>query len=229
MNRRAKATTSGHHGGGSIWRTGTRARKRDDGKAPAPDTRARPGGVPEREGPASGARTDDARVIARIAWGDPQALTELYERYARPLFAFLYRLAGDRGTAEEILQDTLLAVWRSAHTYQGRSTVGTWLFGVARRQAHNRLRATPPPLAADPFDRPDPAPGPEELATGDDRVQKALARLPLAQREVVVLAFLDDLGHREIAEVLGIPVGTVKSRLHHARATLRECIDERLA
>ena len=71
--------------------------------------------------------------------------------------------------------------------------------------------------------------GPEELAVGGDRVQAALARLPLAQREVVVLSFLNDLSHQEIAEVLGIPVGTVKSRLHHARATLRGCLDERMA
>jgi RNA polymerase sigma factor (sigma-70 family) len=175
----------------------------------------------------AGTREDDTRVLARVADGDAGALTELYERYARPLFAFIYRLAGDRGTAEEILQDTLLAVWRSAGTYQSRSSVSTWLFGVARRQAHNRLRGVPPPLAAEPSDGADPLPGPEELAVGDDRVRAALARLPLAQREVVVLAFLDGLSHREIAEVLEIPVGTVKSRLHHARATLREYVDER--
>ncbi|MEV4745039.1 sigma-70 family RNA polymerase sigma factor [Streptosporangium sp. NPDC049248] len=173
------------------------------------------------------AREDDTRVLARVADGDAGALTELYERYARPLFAFIYRLAGDRGTAEEILQDTLLAVWRSAGTYQNRSSVSTWLFGVARRQAHNRLRGTPPPLTAEPSDGVDPLPGPEELAVGDDRVRAALARLPPAQREVVVLAFLDDLSHREIAEVLEIPVGTVKSRLHHARATLRGYVDDR--
>ncbi|MER7133391.1 RNA polymerase sigma factor [Streptosporangium saharense] len=164
---------------------------------------------------------DDARVLARVADGDAEALGELYERHAGPLFGFLYRLAGDRGTAEEILQDTLLAVWRSATTYQGRSSVSTWLFGVARRQAHNRLRGLPPPSAAEPYERADDLPGPEELAVGAGRVQDALVRLPLAQREVVVLAFLCDLGHREISEILGIPPGTVKSRLHHARATLR--------
>ncbi|MFD8560853.1 RNA polymerase sigma factor [Streptosporangium canum] len=175
------------------------------------------------------ARQEEALVLARVADGDAGALTELYERYSGPLSAFLYRLAGDRGTAEEILQDTLLAVWRSAGTYRSRSAVSTWLFGVARRQAHNRLRGVPPPLAAEPPDGADPLPGPEELAVGGERVQAALARLPLAQREVVVLSFLNDLSHQEISEVLGIPVGTVKSRLHHARATLRGCIDERMA
>jgi RNA polymerase sigma-70 factor (ECF subfamily) len=77
----------------------------------------------------------DTAILARVSEGDAGALTELYERYGEPLFAFLYRLAGDKGTAEEILQDTLLAVWRSARSFQGRSKVSTWLFGVARRQA----------------------------------------------------------------------------------------------
>ncbi|WP_424535034.1 RNA polymerase sigma factor [Sphaerisporangium viridialbum] len=175
----------------------------------------------------AGTPVEDAAVLARVADGDTAALTELYARYGKPMFAFLYRLAGDRGTAEEILQDTWLAVWRSAGTYQSRSSVSTWLFGVARRQAHNRLRGVPPPVAAEPTaDGADSAPGPEELAIGRDRVQAALERLPPAQREVVVLALLEDLSHQDIAEVLGIPVGTVKSRLHHARATLREWIDE---
>ncbi|MER6946716.1 RNA polymerase sigma factor [Nonomuraea sp. NPDC000554] len=171
----------------------------------------------------------DAGVLVRVAEGDAGALTELYERYGGPLFAFLNRLAGDRGTAEEVLQDTLLAVWRSAGTFQGRSSVSTWLFGVARRQAHNRLRRVPPPAAAEPCDRADGLPGPEELAVGGDWLEAALARLPLAQREVVVLHFLDDMAHQDIAEVLGIPVGTVKSRLHHARTKLRECLHEQMA
>ncbi|TDC97338.1 RNA polymerase sigma factor [Nonomuraea deserti] len=168
----------------------------------------------------------DARVLARVADGDAAALTELYERYAGPLFTFLFRMAGDRGTAEEILQDTLLAVWRSAGTFQSRSRVSTWLFGVARRQAHNRLRGTPPPPAAEPYEQADRVPGPEELAVGGDWLQAALARLPRAQREVVVLSYLADLPHQDIAEVLGIPVGTVKSRLHLARTSLKEALHE---
>ncbi|MGN9839883.1 RNA polymerase sigma factor [Nonomuraea sp. H19] len=171
----------------------------------------------------------DARVLARVSDGDTRALTELYERFGEPLFAFLFRLAGDRGTAEEILQDTLLAVWRSAGTFQGRSSVSTWLFGVARRQAHNRLRNAPPPAAAEPYERADQLPGPEELAVGGGWLQSALARLPLAQREVVVLHFVEDLALQDIAEVLGIPVGTVKSRLRLARAKLRECLHEQPA
>ncbi|MEV0582267.1 RNA polymerase sigma factor [Nonomuraea sp. NPDC050310] len=171
----------------------------------------------------------DAALLAAIGEGDTAALHALYERYGGPLFGFLYRLAGDRGTAEEILQDTLLAVWRSAHSFQGRSSPSTWLFGVARRQAHNRLRLMPPPVPAEPYELADPEPGPEEAAVGAERVQRALRRLPLQQREVLALSVLEDLSHQEIAEILAIPVGTVKSRLHHARATLRGCLDERVS
>jgi RNA polymerase sigma-70 factor (ECF subfamily) len=82
------------------------------------------------------------------------------------LFGYLQRYAGDRMVAEEILQDTLLAVWRSAPRYAGRSGVRTWLFGIARRQAHNRLRVQEPPKL--PLDGvagwADPAPGPAEWA-----------------------------------------------------------------
>lgn len=169
---------------------------------------------------------NDADLLTRIARGDTAALTALYERFGERLYAFLRRLARDEGTAEEILQDTLFAVWRSAGAYQGRSSVSTWLFGVARRQAHNRLRGEPPPPAGEPRDLAEPVPGPEERVLGDDWLQGALGMLPLAHREVAVLHFLCDLGCQEIAEVLDIPLGTVKSRLHHARAKLRESLGE---
>lgn len=88
-----------------------------------------------RPGPGS-----DEALLRAVAVGDVSALTQLYERHAGALFGYLYRLAGDRMTAEEILQDTMLAVWRSAAAFEGRSKATTWIFGVARRQAHNRLR-----------------------------------------------------------------------------------------
>src|SRR5579883_2450168 len=84
--------------------------------------------------------TDDAQLIGRIARGDRQALSELYERYQRSLFSYLLQLTPDYGLAEELLQDTLVAVWKSARSFEGRSSVLTWLIGIARRQAHNTLR-----------------------------------------------------------------------------------------
>jgi RNA polymerase sigma-70 factor, ECF subfamily len=190
--------------------------------------RSRVGAVPEVSGrPVTGAddagEATDAALLDLVARGDSGALTRLYEAHAGRLFGYLLRLAGDRMTAEEILQDTMLAVWRSAGSYAGGSRVTTWLFGVARRQAHNRLRTTPPPVPAEPVDRPDSAPGPEELAVaaaGGTPVAVAISRLPDHHRDVIGLVFVAGLPLAEVAEILGVPVGTVKSRLHHARATL---------
>ncbi len=89
---------------------------------------------------------DDRQVVGRIAAGDRDALAELYQRYQRILFSYLQQLTPDYGLAEELLQDTLVAVWKSAHRFEGRSSVQTWLIGIARRQAHNTLRQRKLPL-----------------------------------------------------------------------------------
>src|SRR4051812_38715149 len=81
-----------------------------------------------------------AALLRRIAGGDREALVDLYNRYQRPLFRYLCQMTPDRGLAEEILQDTLVAVWQGAASFEGRSALRTWVFGIARRQAHNTLR-----------------------------------------------------------------------------------------
>lgn len=104
--------------------------------------------------------SDDAALLSRVARGDSGALTRLYQAHSGRLFGYLLRLAGDRMTAEEILQDTMLAVWRSAGTYADGSTVTTWLFGVARRQAYTgcaaRRRRRRPSRWTGPIPRPAP-------------------------------------------------------------------------
>ena len=174
----------------------------------------------------------DVALVGRVAGGDAAALAALYRRHADRLFAFLQQYARDRMVAEEILQDTLLAVWRSAHLYAGRSGVRTWMFGIARRQAHNRLRVQEPRMA--PLDGlvgwADPAPGPAEWAIASAQraaIAGAFAVLAPHHREILALTFAARLPHREIAGVLGVPVGTVKSRLHHARAALHRALADR--
>jgi RNA polymerase sigma factor (sigma-70 family) len=174
----------------------------------------------------------DEVLLLRVADGDAAALAALYRRHGGRLLGFLRRYVGDRMVAEEILQDTLLAVWRSAHLYAGRSGVRTWLFGIAWRQAHNRLRVRRPQQV--PLDSlagwADPAPGPAEWAIASARgaaIADALDGLAPRQREILALAFAARLPHREIAEILEVPVGTVKSRLHHARAALARALAER--
>ena len=174
------------------------------------------------------ARTEpgsDEALLRAVAAGDARALTRLYERYADALFGYLYQLAGDRMTAEEILQDTMLAVWRSAAAFEARSKATTWLFGVARRQAHNRLRGRygPQTLGVPLPDRPDQGAGPDDLAiaaAGGTPVAVAVDRLPDHHRDVIALVFVAGLPLADVAEMLAIPIGTVKSRLHHARAAV---------
>lgn len=170
-------------------------------------------------------------LLRRVGRGDADALTALYRRHADGLFWFLVRLAGDRMLAEEILQDVLLAVWRGAEGFAGRSQVRTWLYGIARRQAHNRLRSARPAEATldDIAEMTATEPGPEELVLAGverDRVMAAVDRLSLVHREVIVLMFLADMPQAEIAAVIGVPVGTVKSRLHNARAVLARSLSE---
>jgi RNA polymerase sigma-70 factor (ECF subfamily) len=174
---------------------------------------------------AVGAELDDAALVAGMARGDGDALAELYDRHGQALFGYLLRLAGERGAAEEILQDTLLAAWRSAGGFRGRSAVRTWLFGIGRRQGHNRLRgkrlewvdlAEAPEVASGD-------PGPEAAAlAGVQRevIAAAMGRISALHTEVLGLVFIDGMAYAEIAAVLGVPLGTVKSRLSHAKAAL---------
>lgn len=169
---------------------------------------------------------EDLQTMQRIAAGDRQALAELYTRHGRLLFRYLLQLTPDYGLAEELLQDTLVAVWKSARTFEGRSAVTTWLIGIARRQAHNTLRRRGLPLAdaAALETLPAGAPAPEDFALAGaarERLAAALTRLAPAHREVLVLAFVEDFSYAEIAGALDIPLGTVKSRLNHAKRALR--------
>lgn len=179
-------------------------------------------------------RTTDAerQMIARIAGGDRQALTDLYGRYRQPLLRFLLQVTPDYGLAEELLQDTLVAVWRGAGSFAGRSSVQTWLLGIARRQAHNTLRQRGLPLAdASQLERlPASHQEPESLAlarANREELQAAFDRLAPLHREVLALTFVHELSYPELAKTLGIPVGTVKSRLSNAKRALRTLLQQR--
>ncbi len=168
----------------------------------------------------------DEELVARIATGDRQALAALYRAHRQPLFAYLLHLTGDRGLAEEVLQDTFVAVWRGAARFAGRARVRTWLVGIARRQAHNTLRRRALPLAdfRDALHLPDSGPEPEACAiitATHDELAATLERLPSALREPLLLACAHGLSYAEIADMLGVPVGTVKSRLHGAKRAMR--------
>lgn len=179
------------------------------------------------------ANDDDRDLLAQTGAGDRQALTELYTRYRGALFAYLLRLTPDRHLAEDLLQETFVAVWKSAASFAGRSTVRTWLFGVAHRQAHNSLRRRAEPLAGEEelaeLVAADPEPEDAALAQATrEELLAAIARLSLAHRETLALAFGQEMPAAEIAEALGVPIGTVRSRLRDAKRLLRAALSETL-
>ncbi|MCP2271562.1 RNA polymerase sigma factor [Actinokineospora diospyrosa] len=163
--------------------------------------------------------------MTAVAGGDQDALRGLYDRHSGGIFRLLRRLTANAGVAEEILQETWLAVWQSAGSFRGEASARAWLYGVARRQAHNRLRkATPVETDLDEAaELADQAPGVEDrVLAGVEReaLATAVAELPEHLREVLVLVLVEDLSYPEVSAALDIPVGTVKSRMSHARRRL---------
>lgn len=168
----------------------------------------------------------EAELIARIAAADRDALAELYTRHQRPLMGYLMTFTQDHGLAEEVLQDTLLAVWRGAPSFERRSSGRTWLFGIARRQALGQLRRRRLPLAGPNEIETAPAdsPSPEDTALANiagEELEQQIASLAAVHREVLMLTFGAELSYSELAGVLGVPLGTVKSRLSNAKRALR--------
>jgi len=199
---------------------------------------------------------DDAALVRAVATGSSDALAVLYDRYVDTIFAVARRLTSDRGAAEEVVQETFLALWDRAETFDAAmGSVGGWLRAIARNRSVDRLRsaARRPTLVPYPVSpasgEPDAAsldriatpasvvggsvvaPTPEEgLASAEIRraIQVALAAMPASERDVIVLAYGDELTQSEIAERLGWPLGTVKTRTRRALARLREAlVDER--
>lgn len=175
---------------------------------------------------------DDLHMLKRIAAGDRQALSDLYIRYQRPLFSYLLQLTPDYGLAEELLQDTLVAVWKSAWSFEGRSTVLTWLIGIARRQAHNTLRQRKLPFVDEVELEGASVTEPEAedftlASVARAELVEAFKQLPPVHREVLVLVLVQELSYEEAARALSIPLGTVKSRLCNAKRMLRTLLTTR--
>jgi RNA polymerase sigma-70 factor (ECF subfamily) len=202
-------------------------------------------------------RRDEATLMREVVAGSQAALAELYDRHADAVFASSCRLTSDRGLAEEVVQETFLALWNRAETFD--PTVGSlaaWLHTIARNRTVDRLRAAGrrPTLVslssaasvggdeadADSLDRvlaagamvggALPAPAPEAVAAlGEMRraLQQAVAGMPDDERVVITMAYGDELSQTEIAERLGWPLGTVKTRTRRALARLRSVLQDR--
>lgn len=171
----------------------------------------------------------DGRLLAAAADGDRRALEQLYHRHAPWLTARLQRRCSDAGVVDEVLQDTFVAVWKGAGRYDGRGEVGAWLWGIAVRRLVDAVRRSPRPTA-DLLDVPETgdvvASAEEQVLVGIEHGElgPALDRLSPELRAVVRATVLDGLTTREAAKLLGIPSGTVKTRMMRARAQLREAL-----
>jgi len=167
----------------------------------------------------------DLTLIQAIGAGDKAALSELYARHGQGILAYLIgQLGGDHQLAEEVLQDVLLAVWKGAGSFRGESKVRTWMLGIARYQALSaRRRRKPTPAELGDY-IPTDEDGPQRVQARNEQretVRAAMRELPEEQQDALELIFFHDLSGPEAADVLGIAPGTVKSRVHRAKNTLR--------
>ena len=171
----------------------------------------------------------DGELLRRVGDGDGGAFEALYRRYARPVFGLALRRLGDRGRAEEAVQETFASVWRSARTYQpDRGPGAPWLYAVARNAIVDGARARVEPATAEFDDEPSGEAGPSERAEESWtswRVHRALEELPETERVVLELAYWRGLSQSEIAERLGIPLGTVKTRTRSGLRRLADLLD----
>jgi RNA polymerase sigma-70 factor (ECF subfamily) len=175
---------------------------------------------------------DDVRLLRGIGQGDESAMATFYREHGRVVLAQVLLVTGERALAEEIVQDTMLAVWRGAGSFRGESSARSWVIAIARRQTRDRLRGRRLRVVDDSFlaDQPGSGPGPEVTAL--DRaalaeVRDAIRELAPPHRELLGLVFGSGLSLPEVAGVLEIPVGTVKSRLTAARTALSRILSEK--
>lgn len=168
----------------------------------------------------------DVLRLEAVANGDRDAFRTLFERYYPLIYRFVLRMVRDPGMAEEAANDALLDVWRGAGRFKGNSRVSTWVYGIAHHKALSALRRfgnrrevdlEEADCEADPSDSPEEA---FSISQRSEHVRKALQGLPLIHRAVTELVFFHGLNYSEIAQVLGCPENTVKTRIFHAKRKL---------
>jgi RNA polymerase sigma-70 factor (ECF subfamily) len=179
------------------------------------------------------AEDEEARLIARVCAGDREAFEALYRLYHPRLARFLDRMTRHPALVDELLNDTMLVVWRRAASFNGRSKVSTWVFGIAYRKALKALRQLDDAVEDDRTEEPAESEDAEpEHQFGRLQLhallQRALQGLSAEHRAVVDLTYFHGMGYREIAEVVDCPVDTVKTRMFHARRRLRLLLGGRL-
>ena len=172
--------------------------------------------------------TSDEVLIGRIANGDRLAMQVLFARHHVRVFRFVLRLVRNEATAEDLISEVFLDVWRQAGKFEGRSAVSTWLLSIARFKALSVLRRKPEAelderrrAIEDTSDTPDVVLEKKEKA---DIIRKCLGGLSAEHREIVDLVYYHEKSVEEVAEIVGIPEATVKTRMFYARKKLAELL-----
>jgi RNA polymerase sigma-70 factor (ECF subfamily) len=174
---------------------------------------------------------DDGELLRRTGLGDKRAFQALYRAYFPRLARFLDRMTRNAPLLEEIVNDTMLVVWQKADSYDGSCKVSTWIFAIAYRQALKALRGLDEPLEAQEEQPGEQANEPEHVLAARQLqrgVSRALDCLPMEQRVVVSLTYYHGMAYQEIAETMGCPVNTVKTRMFHARLRLKGMLSDQL-
>jgi RNA polymerase sigma-70 factor (ECF subfamily) len=179
---------------------------------------------------AADATASDGQLLARIAHGDHEAVAALYHRLERPLFAFLVKTLRDREAAADVLNDTMLDVWRQAGRFEGKSSVATWIYAIAHHKAISWLRRRREVELNDDAaaEIADDSPSAEaRLAEADvaTAIARLMERLSVDHRVVLQLAYFQEFSVSQIAEILDCPENTVKTRMFYARQRLKTLLE----
>jgi RNA polymerase sigma-70 factor (ECF subfamily) len=175
----------------------------------------------------------DEQIMAALASAELRALDVLYDRYARPAYSLAYRIVGERGAAEDVVQDAFLSAWRQAKSFKReRGSPRTWFMSIVHHRAIDRLRASASSGNTIPLDdmpdAPTEAPGVWQQVWASlrgDVVRHALDLLPPEQKKSIELAYFSGYTQSEIAELMGVPLGTVKGRMRMGLQKLRSALE----
>ena len=179
----------------------------------------------------------DQALMARIADGDDDAMSQLYLDHESSIYAYAMKKLNDSQAAADIVHDVMIAIWKGASGYQGRASLRSWILGIAHNKIVDHIRKSvrhdadeldesmnqteDDSIEASPVEM-------VQAAENNKFLQYCLEKLSDLHKQVVHLAFFEDLGYAEIAEIIGKPEGTVKTRMFHARQALKRCLQGKI-